>query len=110
MNKQKSTAQTGKLPGEIRIWHACIKQHYLDLFTSGTSLKSRRIRNQARSFLIIPNHNLERICNMLNYDYSYIFNKIKQIYYQVKNKKTSFEHSVINISRLLKSHHSRQKI
>jgi len=69
MKSQKLDNKIEKIPGEIKLWHACIKQHYYDLFIKSNSLRAKKLRKQARNFLLVPNHNLERICNMLNYEY-----------------------------------------
>lgn len=89
------------LPWEVKLWNACIKQHFADLFLKNTNSKNRKYIKEAKEFLLYKNEQLEFICELIGYNYTILQSKIVRLYQLTKNLPLTVDKAIIILNRIL---------
>lgn len=89
------------LPCEIRLWNACIKQHFLDLFVKSNNKKNRKLLRDAKEFLLCKNSSLEFICDLTNHNYEVLLKNLNKLYIAISTQQIPVDKGLVLLDRLL---------
>ena len=97
----QTTNPNACIPGEAQMWHECILQHFRDLFIDSSISCKRKLKLDAKIFLLRKNDQFDFICNLLGYNAPSLRGKIRNIYYSTKKRKIPVTRATSFLSKLL---------